>query len=773
MEAEKENRKTYETDTAFINAEDQWPEEVTRNRDRNRPRHTVNRLKGVTRQIINDYRQNRTCIKVLPANSQASEETAEIIAGLIRGIESNSSADMVYTKALTHAVEGGFGYFRIVPEYANNDVFEQDLVIKAIYNPLSVYIDPDARAITREDMKWCFISEMVNKDEFRRKYPKAKGKELDGFDDWKQGDEIRVCEYYEKIEEDARLALFSNGMVMEITDESEIEALAQIGVTLVRERTGKRCKIIWRKITASEILDTREYNASMIPVVAVIGDEVNIKNEVKTRGAAFFAKDAQRMFNYWRSAATESVALGARTQWLVTPAMIEGFEGQWQNINTAPQPYLLFNRDEDGGEPRRQEPPSVPIGELSIANNASDDIKATTGMYDASLGARGNETSGRAIVARQQEGDTATFQFIDNHRKSQECCGRILIDWMPLFYDTERAIRILDLEGNPSTVTVNQEKYDPITGVTQVLNSLVVGKYDVIASTAPSFASQKLELLNALQQILPALPIVGQVAPDLIVKSMPFQGVDEIAERVKRSMPEQITMSEKELEEAKAKQQNTPPPPSPEEIAAQAEAKRLEIEQANKDKEFQLKTQEIMLKHKADLERIQIDAQVKQQQLQSEAQIKQQQLEQDIRFKREELIADLAIKREARAAEMEDTMRARTEGYQHEIALNRLMKPEDYQGGIDQVVGSVSQLPEILVAAQQQAQAVTQAAIEALRQQQITQSQTTQAIEQVTQQNAAAMQSLSEAIDKQTQVLSAPRMAITDENGNIIGSKVG
>jgi hypothetical protein len=597
LAAETDNRKSYADDVNFSCTDDQWPDEVKRLRGQDRPMLTINRLNGVIKQIVGDYRQNKIAIKVLPASGEASEEVADILAGLVRNIEQQSNADVARTSALDCAARGGFGYYRVMTEYEGEDSFDQNIVVRPIHNPLTVYFDPSARLITREDARWCFVTEMVKREDFEAMYPDAEPQDFNSGDaetnNWNTADEVRVAEYFEKVKYTARLGAFSNGMVMEITDDKEIAALASIGVTLVKERQAEKTKIVWRKMTSSEVLETREYLMPYIPIIPVLGEEVDVQGKVVLRSAIYYAKDAQRAFNYWRTAATESVALASKAPWLLTPEEIEGFQEQWARVNTQPMPYLLYNRGDGGGMPQRNDPPTVPIGELALANNASDDIKATTSMYDASLGARGNETSGRAILARQQEGDTATYLFVDNLKKAVEYEGKVILAFIRLVYDAERVVRVLDLEGKPSTKVVNQRVYDPMTGVTQVLNSLTVGKYDVIVSTGPNFASQKIEMINALQQVLPNLPIVGQVAPDLIVRALPFQGMDKVAERIERALPPNIT-GEADSPEAQAAQAQQM------QMQQQMAEGQMKVQQAKSEAEV-MKAQATMVKAQADV----------------------------------------------------------------------------------------------------------------------------------------------------------------------------
>ncbi len=571
LSASTENRNNYVRDVEFSCADDQWDPHTKSMRGAYRPALTFNHLNGVIKQIIGDYRQNKIAMKVLPASGEASEDIADILAGLLRNIEAQSNADMVYTNALECSARGGFGYWRILPQYAADDVFDQDLAILPIHNPLTVYFDPAARLITREDANWCFVTEMIGKEEFESRYPDA---EMTGFDldgdstmaDWTTQDDIRVAEYFEKEKYQARLVAFSNGMVMEVDDDAEIEAMAQVGITAVKERESTRTQIRWSKITGVEVLEEQVFKIPFIPVVPAIGEEINKEGKVLTRSAIFYAKDAQRMLNYQKSTAIEIAALAPKAPWKGTAKHFEGYEDQWDNAHLNPLARLTYNPDAEAPQgPERIQPTPQPISEIALAGDANDEIKATTGLYDASLGARSNEISGVAIGERQQEGNTATYIFIDNLKAAIKYTGRILLAWIPHIYDAERVIRVLDLEGNVQMESVNQQQHDPMTGVTQVLNCITVGKYDVIIDTGPSFASQKREAVKGMIQLAQVDPTLMQKAGDLVIKNMDFNGANEISARYKRFLPPQVTVD--------------PDSPEGQKIQAQAQQQQQQAEQ--------------------------------------------------------------------------------------------------------------------------------------------------------------------------------------------------
>lgn len=547
--ADQENRDNYIRDTKMSSSADQWDEEVKKRRGSKRPAMTFNMLNLVVKQIIGDYRQNKLAIKVLPAGSQASDDVADILGGLIRNIEMDSHAEQAYTNALECAARGNIGWFRVLTEYEADDVFHQKLIIKPIHNPLTVYCDPAARLITRADASYMLVTEMMNKDVFAQQYPKANpnGWDMDSGDDacmdgWQSDNSLRVCEYYTKETVNSRLAQFDNGAVVQIENDDEILALEQIGWNVVKEREAERINIKWRKCTATEVLEERVYKAKTIPIIPVLGEEVNSEGKPLLRSAIYYAHDAQKSYNYERSTAIERNALSAKAPWLVTQKMIEQWKEQWDNANVTPLPYLVFSPDQSmpGGMPQRIEPPSPAAAEINNAQAAAQDLQRTTGVFNSQVGASSNIQSGIGLSEQQSQGTTSTFIFPDNLRTGIEHCGRVLIDWIPVVYDKERVVRTISTEDDIEMQSVNQKQTNLLLGTTEVLNDITVGKYDVVVTAGKAFASRRREAVEGMMKFAQSFPQQAPLIADLMIKNMDVPGGDVMAERIKRSLPPQV-----------------------------------------------------------------------------------------------------------------------------------------------------------------------------------------------------------------------------------------
>jgi hypothetical protein len=175
---------------------------------------------------------------------------------------------------------------------------------------------------------------------------------------------------------------------------------------------------------------------------------------------------------------------------------------------------------------------------------ASDDIKSTTGQYDSSLGATSNERSGRAILAREKQGDTGTYHYVDNLARAIRHITRQLVDMIPKIYDTERIARIVGLDGEVDMVKINPQQPNPVNEIRDVNTGVLiekiynpgVGRYDVVVTTGPSYMTKRQEAMDAMSQILQGNPQLWSVAGDLFVKNMDWPGSEELAARLAKTI---------------------------------------------------------------------------------------------------------------------------------------------------------------------------------------------------------------------------------------------
>jgi len=557
------NRREAESDIRFARLSEQWPENIRKQRELDRrPVLTINKLGPIIRQVVNDARQNRPSIKVLPADSKADPETAEVISGLIRNIEQASNADVAYDTGVDQAVSGGFGYWRVNLRYTNEfpadadlsalgpEVFEQDIAIERIANQFAVFGDPDSTAADSSDWNVCFVIDDMPHATFKKRFPNAA--ETDFSSDayqtttgWVTEDSVRVAEYWKRERAQKRI------IGVQKPDGEPVVMVAEEWEKLVKEgqtegwevvtlpRVIDCYKVTQYLLTAVEVLETTEWPGTYIPIVPVYGDEVNLKGVRYLRSLIRDAKDSSRMNNYWRTMATELVALAPKAPFIGRKGAFETDVSKWATANTANHSYIEY----DGAEaPQRQPFAGVPAGALQEALNASDDIKAVTGIYDASLGAKSNETSGKAIMARQREGDVSTFHFIDNLTRAIRHTGRIILDLIPKVYSTARIIRIMGEDGTPEDRQIKQE-YEVANDNGDAIirmHDLRVGRYDLTVTAGPGFTTRREEAATQMIELIRAYPDAAPLIGDLLAKNLDWPGADEIAKRLEKMLPPQL-----------------------------------------------------------------------------------------------------------------------------------------------------------------------------------------------------------------------------------------
>ena len=541
----------------------QWPADVLATRGavqgqtiNARPTLTINKLPQHVKQVTNDQRQNRPTGKVIPADDKADIDVAEIYDGMVRHIEYISDADVAYDTACENQVSYGEGYIRVLTEYCDENTFDQDIKIGRVRNSFSVYMDPTIQDPCGQDAKWCFVTEDIPKAEYQRKYPDSApittlqtlGVGDQNLSQWLNEDTIRIADYYYVDYDSGTLNLYpGNATAFEGTPEDK--QLRAIYGKPKKSRQSDRPRIKYCKINGYEILEEREWAGKYIPIIRIIGNEFEVDGRLYVSGLVRNAKDAQRMYNYWVSQEAEMLALAPKAPFIGYGGQFEGYENQWKTANTTNWPYLEVNPDVTDGAgatlplPQRAQPPMASTGLLQAKAGAAEDIKASTGQYNASLGMASNERSGKAIAARQRESDVGTYHYGDNLARGVRYLTRQLIDLIPKIYDTQRIARIIGEDGETSMVKIDPTQQEPVKKIVDQQGIVIdkiynpgVGKYDVVATTGPGYATKRQEALDGMGQLLQGNPDLWKVAGDLFVKNMDWPGAQEMAKRFAKTI---------------------------------------------------------------------------------------------------------------------------------------------------------------------------------------------------------------------------------------------
>jgi hypothetical protein len=560
-------RKESLADAKFRSGE-HWPEKVRKEReDAGRPTLKVDKTEQYLRQVVNDGRQNRPGPKISPLDSRGDDKVAEAFKGIVRSIFSRSSADQAFDTALDHAVGQGYGFFRIITQFEHARSFNQEILVKRVRNPLSVMLGPFYEA-DGSDAPYGFVIEDVRKETFKLQYPNAKAIDWNatGYQDgWSGEHTVRIAEYYYKTQEPGELLLLDDGTVVTVDEyerdmrqekpaaEDELAAIleehpdADFKPAIVSRREEQVTKVKWCRLTGCEVLERKEWAGTSIPILIVIGVERDVEGKLMLEGMLRPAKDAQRLYNFARSGFAEHVSLSTKTPWVAAEGQLEGYEDDWENSNTENIPVLTYKpkTTEDGSAllppPSRPQGSGVPAGLAQDMELSQRDIQGAMGMYNASVGERSNEKSGRAITARQRESDTGTFHFHDNLNRAIRFAIRQIVEIAPKVMDNKRVVRLLGEDGKATLAMLDPK----IKGAFEKRGDMMVynigaGLYDVDIDTGPSYTTKRQEAAEAMLELSRAVPELLKFAGDIMVRNMDWPGAEEIANRLKRMLPPEL-----------------------------------------------------------------------------------------------------------------------------------------------------------------------------------------------------------------------------------------
>jgi hypothetical protein len=537
-EAEADCRDLFIEDMRFAWLDEQWPDWLQKARSipgEERPCLTINVLRKDLSQVLNDIRQNRPQLKAYPVDSGADVDVAKMLGGLIRSIEYASNVEAVLDSAAEPQVTGGRGVFRIVPAYEDKAKDIQCLRFKRVPNPLTFYGDPDCEEADHSDMRWCFFTTWMRKEDFEHEFPDADPAPFEGASTgdrqhWWRDDDVRIAEY------------------MYLTGPP-----GEDGTT-----------VMWCKMSGREFLDETEIKCRWIPAFVAAGREFNIENEIFWQGMVRGAKDAQRSYNYMRSQETEAIGLAPIAPFIGTVKQFQDRK-EWKTANRVPHGFLAYNPDGQAPPPSRVQGGADTSAISNSAQAALQDIEHTTGMYAAMRGEPSNEKSGKAILAREHEGDVGVFHFMDNLNRAYQHAGRCLLDMIPHYYDGERTVRITQEDGsmdvalfreNPNDEALVVETIGPgplnpddtpdgvalDEGETKTFRYYdpSVGRYDVRIATGPSYTTKRRENAEAMIEFVQAIPNAAPLIGDIIAKNLEWDGAEEIGERLKLALPPEI-----------------------------------------------------------------------------------------------------------------------------------------------------------------------------------------------------------------------------------------
>jgi Phage P22-like portal protein len=567
---ESSARVNFREDVRFANGDHinnyQWPQEIANSRTKqNKPIITVNLIRQHCLNVLNASRQNPPQIEIRPTGGGATFKSAEIYESICRHIESNSNAQQAYDCASQAQIQGGIGYFRVVTGYADEDSFDQEIFIKRVPDPLSVYLDPHLQQFDGSDSRYGFVFSDMDREQFEAEYPKYKDMvglpalaesavyRADG--EWIGKDRVRVAEYYRRVTDTDTLHHMSNGETVNERDVTDDDLMAAVRADSVRKREVTTAKIEHFLIAGNAIVERSDWAGRYIPIIRVIGEETVIDGQLDRKGLTRNIVSSQQTYNYYTSAGIEYVALQSKTPWVAPVAAIEGYENEWAQANVVNLAILPYNHKSDDNQeipaPSREQPPVFAPAYLDGTRLSAQEMESASGQPEATFGQPSNERSGKAVDARTRNASTSTYHFVNNMAIAIQYLGKILIDLIPKIYDTQRVLKIIAEDGTPTAIQIDPNAPqahapmpapDPEMLDAQAVSAIFnpsVGRYSVVASVGPSYETKRQETFNAISQLIAEDSALAPIVGDLLFRNSDFAGADIIADRLARMVPAQ------------------------------------------------------------------------------------------------------------------------------------------------------------------------------------------------------------------------------------------
>ncbi len=587
----------------------QWEDgAVARRTAEGKPSLEFNLCRAYCRQQINTQRQNRAQVKVVPVDNGADADKANIIEGLIKDTEESSDAESAYDQAAENAVYGAIGFFRIVTDYVSELSFNQEPRFMTVHNPHAWYIDPQSKALDGSDARWAVGGEWVDKDIIEDKYGASAVVDfaMSEYSDWCNTEDktVLIVEYFKIEEVSDELWMLEDG-----TTNYKSVLLGEFGVSedelkplVTNFRPTTRTEVKWYKASGSKVLEETVFPGKYIPVIPVYGEVTYIGEERYLHSLVHFAKDPQRLYNYWKSTEAQILQKNQDDILVVDPKGVSGHEEEWRDPSKfAAVHYKHIDESQQPiPAPYRIGAVQPPVGVLNAAESAKVAITDILNMHAPIMGGDSQEVSGVAIGMRQRQSETAQFHLQDNLNKSIRHAGRILLGLYQALYTVPMVRRIIGADGEAKQINLFDKTADG------VLADVTIGRYDVRMDTGPSFNTQREQNFALMMQLLSMNPQLFSLIGDILLQNSPLLNAKEISERIRSTMPPQVLGKGEQIDPEQAKAQIQQLDQLVQKMTADIEMLQKEVN--DKDKEHQLEMFKAQLQYEKDIQVAQINA---------------------------------------------------------------------------------------------------------------------------------------------------------------------
>jgi hypothetical protein len=537
VEAWSAIREEATTDMRFISG-DPWDDEDRKEREEaGRPCINHDELNQYCNQAINQVRQSPPGIRIDPAGNGSSDKTAEFRQDMVRGIEYRSSAQDAYITAYENALQRSYGFFRITRDYVSDTSFDQEIQIRSIINADSVLYDPDVKQPDWSDAMWCFVLDRLALPEFKRQNPNAQKKDFTDDDrrvarSWVDNKTVLTAEYWKVRLKNRTLLLIERspdegGPFVKFRDELK----SMQGIQVLKNRVVGQRSLTQYKTNGVEILKALPQPGKHIPIIPVVGKELYLDEgsgpERKLVSMVRLARDPQMSMAYLVTLEMEEAGLTPKVPYIGYVGQFETDKDTWDELTKVPRAYAQLDPIVDAATGQvLPKPDRVSFAPNFAAYEVAKDscrraVMSAIGITSLPTAAqRDNEKSGVALERIENQQSVGSFHFTSNLHRAMKLAGKIIDEWLPVVYDTEREIGIRRPDDSHQVVKINtQQPVDDGKGGQYHYRLDAQGDHDISISVGPSYETQReaaSDFLNTLITNLANLPLSPAQAQKLL-----------------------------------------------------------------------------------------------------------------------------------------------------------------------------------------------------------------------------------------------------------------
>ncbi len=629
QDLDEDNREMSKEADLFLNKRDGMWEPSIFNAWSARPRYTIDQVNPVLDGIMGEMDAMDFGISCTPNGGGATREMANTYAGIMRSIENLSKARYTYKQASRVMVGQGLAGWRVVQKERIGNPFVQDLVIEAIPNFRErVWFDEGSVERTNADAKEGWVLSSIPRAEYDAKYPKGSGLSVgDGNRSQayynRSQDNIILGEYYRQKLVKKQFVMMSTGKVYEKTAEfdSVVDDMVALGLQVLETREALQPVFYHQLFDGGDFLnDAVETAFNTIPLVPVYANWGITEHKTIYWGLIEKLMDPQRILNYSESKkVAESSLKPVEKVWITkdqmeSPDVLESLASA--NVNADPhQPYDHV----DGQAPPFKQPAMQPDTVLiETAQSSKQYIRDTSNFNEAARGVGLSGQSGETIDKLQNKGNIGNFKYFTAMEIAIGRTAEICTPAIPIVYDTPQEMMLINIDGTEESYKILDTVVDQATGREVVLNDLSVGNYQMSCSAGPAFQSKQQQVSKSMLAAANVVPAVMEMGADVFLRSLDNEAMGLVADRMRRQLleagkipPEQMT--EEELQYMEERMKNAQPDPM---AQAQLGIAQAEIKKADAmTQDVFSKMEERQAKSQADMQKMIIDMNLKQEQL--------------------------------------------------------------------------------------------------------------------------------------------------------------